>query len=452
MQANRLLIAALVLAGLGGAIWWSNRQPADSSSSDKTASTSVKLMSLTEADLTELKVEIKGEAARLYKKDTATQKWSLTSEHEKDPSFRTDSDAVQNVVNSAAIFSTDKLVDENATDLIQYGLDPPQIVVEIKDKNGKTDRVNLGDETPVGQMVYAAKPGTKKIYTVAKHLKDGVTKSAFDVRDKRLLPIDESKVSRFEWSHKGESLEFGKNAQGDWQIVKPEPMRADNLAVGELFRKAKDAKYETALTPEAAKKNAVDFASGTVIGSVKITDANGVQSLEVRKTKENAYLAKSSGVAGIYSVSEELGTGLDKPADTFRNMKLFDFGHDDVERIEFKKDGKTTLVEKKGEDWQLGGKKADAASVTQVVDLLRAMQGLKIVKKSMGTANVEISVKAKNSKAAEKLFVSANGNFRYTQREGDPAEYELDPKVLSDLEAAFQAIQLEGQQKNQQKK
>lgn len=447
MQANRLLIAAIVLAGLGGAIWWSNRQPADTIDTSKVPNNSVKLMSLLEADLTDVKVEIKGEPPRVYRKDPTTQKWNLISEQEKDPGFRTDHEAVLNVINSSSTFPTDKLVDENATDLIQYGLDPPQIVVEIKDKNGKTERVNLGDETPVGQMVYAAKPGSKKIYTVAKYLKEGVTKTAFDVRDKRLLPVDETKVSRLEWSRKGETIEFGKNAQGDWQIVKPEPMRADNLAVGELFRKAKEAKYETALTPETAKKNAADFAAGTVVGSVKITDTNGTQSLEVRKTKENSYLAKSSGVTGIFAVSEELGSGLDKPGDEFRNKKLFDFGHDEVERIEFKKEGKSTLVEKKGDDWSLNGKKADAASVTQVVDLLRAMQGMKFVKKAMGAASVEISVKAKGGKAAEKVLVSANGNFRYAQREGEPTEYELDPKVLSDLEAAFQAIQLDGQKK-----
>ncbi len=444
MQANRLLIAAIVLAGLGGAIWWSNRQPSDTIDTSKIPNNTVKLMSLLEADLTDVKVEVKGEAPRVYKKDSATQKWNLLSEQEKDPSFRTDHESVLNVINSSSTFPTDKLVDENATDLIQYGLDPPQIVVEIKDKKGKTERVHLGDETPVGQMVYAAKPGTKKVYTVAKYLKDGVTKSAFDVRDKRLLPVDESKVTRLEWSKKGENLEFGKNAQGEWQIVKPEPMRADNLAVGELFRKAKEAKYESAPTPETVKKNAADFAAGTLVGTVKITDANGTQSLEVRKTKENAYLAKASGVAGVYTVSEELGTGLDKPSDEFRNKKLFDFGYDEVERIEFKKDGKSTVVEKKGNDWLLAGKKADAASVTTVVDQIRMMQAMKFAKKAVTTPSIEITVKAKK---AEKVLVSVNGNFRYAQREGEATEYEMDPKVLSDLEAAIGAITLDGQKK-----
>lgn len=445
MQANRLLIAALVLAGLGGAIWWSSRQPAESGDSAKPATESVKLMGLAEVDLVEVKVEPKGETARLLKKDSASQKWNLASETAA--GYRTDSEAAQGLVSKASGFFTDKTVDENATDLIQYGLDPPQIVVEVKDKNGKTDRVNLGDETPVGQMVYAAKPGSKKVYTVAKHLKEAVMKSAFDLQDKRLLPVDESKVSRFEWSRKGESLEFGKNPQGDWQIVKPEPMRADNLAVGELFRKAIEAKYENAPTPETAKKNAADFASASVVGSLKISEAGGAQSLELRKTKENTYLAKASGAAGIYAVSDQLATSLDKAADDFRNKKLFDFGHDDIERVEFKKDGKSTLVEKKGEDWMLGGKKADATTVAPVIDQLRVMQGMNFAKNTAGVANVEIGVKAKSAKSPEKVLVSAKGNFRYARREGEATEYELDPKVLSDLEAALQAIQLEGQKK-----
>lgn len=446
MQANRLLIAALLLAGLGGSIWWTNRQPAESIDTSKVPNNSVKLMSLLEADLTEVKVQIKGEAPRIYRKDLNSQKWNLVSEQEKDPSYRTDGEAVMNVINSSSTFPTDKMVDENATDLIQYGLDPPQIVVDIKDKNGKAERVHLGDDTPVGQMAYAAKPGSKKVYTVAKYLKEGISKSAFDVRDKHLLPLDEAKVTRMEWSRKGEALEFGKNAQGEWQILKPEPMRVDNLAAGELFRKAKDAKYEFALTPEATRKNAADFAAASPVGSIKLGDAASTQSLEVRKTKDGAYLAKASGVSGIYPVTEELGTGLDKSADDFRNKKLFDFGHDEIASIEFKKEGKPIVLEKKGEDWLLAGKKADASSVATVVDQLRIMQGMKFVKKAMGPVSIEISVKPKG-KNAEKLLVSAIGNFRYAQRAGEATEFEVDPKVLTDLEAALQAVSVDGQKK-----
>lgn len=246
MKTRGLLIAVAVLAVLGGGIWWTNRQtPAGEAT--KESEKSIKLMSLLEADLNEVKVTVKGEAARLLKKDSVTQKWVLESEKTKDPAFRTDHESALSIINNSSTFPTDKVVDENATDLIQYGLDPPQIVVEIKDKNGKTDVVHLGDETPVGQMVYAAKPGSKKVYTVAKYLKEGVIKAPLEIRDRRLAPVDESKVTRFEWTRKGETLEFGKNAQGEWQIVKPEPMRADNLAVGELFRKAKEAKYELSL-------------------------------------------------------------------------------------------------------------------------------------------------------------------------------------------------------------
>ena len=42
--------------------------------------------------------------------------------------------------------------------------------------------------------------------------------------------------------HAINALEFGKNAQGDWQILQPKPMRADGSQIDELVRKLKDAR------------------------------------------------------------------------------------------------------------------------------------------------------------------------------------------------------------------
>ena len=46
---------------------------------------------------------------------------------------------------------------------------------------------------------------------------------------------------------KGRSIEFGRNAQKEWQIVKPKPQRADNGQVEELVRKLSDARMDTSL-------------------------------------------------------------------------------------------------------------------------------------------------------------------------------------------------------------
>ena len=52
----------------------------------------------------------------------------------------------------------------------------------------------------------------------------------------------------------GEAIEFGKNNQNEWQILKPKPLRADGLQVDELVRKLKVAKMDTSVSDEDAKK------------------------------------------------------------------------------------------------------------------------------------------------------------------------------------------------------
>ena len=58
------------------------------------------------------------------------------------------------------------------------------------------------------------------------------------------------------------------------------------------------------------------------------------------------YYAKSSVVEGIHKVPKDLGDGLDKAIDDFRNKKVFDFGFNDPTKIEFKDGGKTATYRK----------------------------------------------------------------------------------------------------------
>jgi hypothetical protein len=446
MQTRGLLIGVLVLAVLGGAIWWTNREPKPGEAA-KSSEQSTKLTNQNEADLVEIKIEQRGEPAKQLTRQPG-QAWKLASELTKDPKFPTDAETANAIATNSAAIASEKLVDENASDLIQYGLDPPQLLLEIKDKAGKTEKLHLGDDTPVGQMVYAVKPGTRKVFTVARFVKEALAKSVADLRDKHLLLVDEAKLTRLEFSRKGESIEFSKDAQGEWQVVQPEPMRADNLAVSEHFRKAREAKYTAIPTPEEAKKNAAAFAAATPLAVLRVSDAAGAQSLEIRKAKDNSYLAKASANEGIYSVTEELGSAVDKAPEEFRNKKLFSFGFAELERIEVKNNGKATLLERKGEDWLLGGKKADASTVQPVVDQLRMMQAMKFARNAVSSPFFEISIQARGTKSSEQLQVSRKGNFHYAKRVGEAVEFEIDPKLISDLESALSSVKLDTGKKN----
>ena len=79
-----------------------------------------------------------------------------------------------------------------------------------------------------------------------------------DLRDKRLVILDESKLSGLEIVRKPETLQFAKNSRSLWQFVKPQPFRTDAVVVDELLSKVKEAKFDPALSLEDQKKNAAE--------------------------------------------------------------------------------------------------------------------------------------------------------------------------------------------------
>ena len=202
--------------------------------------------------------------------------------------------------------------------------------MDITGKGGKVSKLKIGDDTPTNSGAYAIVDGDPRVFTVASYVKTGVDKSAQRLRDKRLLTFDQDKLSRVELIAKKQDIEFGRD-KDQWQIVKPKPLRADGLQVDEMLRKLKDAKMDLALSDDDAKKAAAAFASGTPVATVKLTDPSGTQQIEIRKNKDD-YYAKSSVAPGVYKTTPELGAGVDKALDDFRNKKLFDFGFNDPAR------------------------------------------------------------------------------------------------------------------------
>ena len=57
---------------------------------------------------------------------------------------------------------------------------------------------------------------------MASFVKTSLEKTPNDLRDKRLLTFDQDKLTRVDLQRpNGETIEFGKNNQNDWQILKP---------------------------------------------------------------------------------------------------------------------------------------------------------------------------------------------------------------------------------------
>jgi hypothetical protein len=427
MHPFRLLVAVVVAAALGGAVWWSNhhKKPEESKVS---ADTTPKVLAIADDQIAQLQFQRKDAQPTVVKKNAAG-KWELTAPK----TLPVDNDAVQNVASSLTSLTADQVVEDKPSDLAQFGLKEPSFDLKITKKDGKTTELQLGDEAPTSGLIYAKVAADPKVYALSTSMKSSLDKTWQDLRDKRLLTFDSDKLTRVELTAKKQTIELGKNAQNDWQILKPKPYRADGLQVEELVRKLKDAKLDTGVSDEDAKKAASAYASGSPIAIAKVTDASSTQTLDVRKSKDD-YYAKSSAVEGVFKVPTDLGTGLDKGLDDLRNKKVFDFGFNDPTKLEVKDGGKPAVTYTKGgEKWFANGKEMDNSSIQQFIDKARDLQATKFADTGFTAPVFELAVTSNDNKRHERAEISNTGDKYYAKRENEPAIYELDSKGVQDL-------------------
>jgi len=428
MKGRGLLAAAIVLAALGGTLYWSNHRKPSTSSVTSAAESSPKILDVTPAEVSGITISKTGAPVLTLSKNDAG-KWQIAAPKP----LPADQDSVSSLLSNLSPLNSDRLLEEKAADLNAYGLAKPAVEISITEKNGKSAELLLGDDTPMGSGAYASLKGDPRVFVVASYHKTGLGKTESDLRDKRLLTFDSEKLSRVALTAKKQTIEFGRS-KDQWQILEPKPLRADQTAVEDLVRSLGEAKMELSAT-EDEKKYLSAFNSGTPLATAKLTDVAGTEELQVRKNKDD-YYAKSSAVAGVYKVLSSVGTSIDKSLDDFRNKKLFDFGWADPDKIEIHDSAKSTFLARSGSDWWSGGVKMDEGNVGTLVADLRDLTATKFPDNGFTTPAIEIIVTSDSGKRVEKVQIAKNGDNYVAKRENEPALYELGATAVKDLQDA----------------
>jgi hypothetical protein len=433
MQTRGLAIAAVLLAILAGGVWWAQK---DKEKKDKepAADASPKILAVPDDQITQVQIVKTGADPVVLKREGG--KWQITAPK----NLPADSDTVNSLTSTLSSLSSDRLVEDKAADLATYGLAKPSLEVDVTKKDGKTEKLLVGDEAPTGGSFFAKTANDPRVFTMASYNKTSLDKNARDLRDKRLLTFNSDKLTSVEVKSKGQDLTFGKNNQNEWQIVKPKPMRADTGHVEELVRKLKEAKMDTSVSEEDDAKANTQFAAAAPVGTVLVTDASGTQQIDLRKDKENHFLAKSSVMDAAHRLTGDLGDSLGKGLDEYRNKKLFDFGFNDPSKVELKDGTKTYAFQKSAEKWTAGGKEMNSASVQSLIDKLRDLSSTKFVDTGFTTPAIEITVTSNDNKRVEKVLISKTGNTFIAKRENEPSLYELSSPAVDAIQSDAAAI------------
>ena len=428
MKMRQLLVATVVLAALAATLYWSNhRKPASDTAVASPSPSNAKLISLTQDDISKLEVK-KNNGDDIILNRVGPTYWKITSPKP----LVADESSVSTILYNLSPMDGATLIDEKPADLKQFGLAEPEARISATGKDGKTQTVLIGDETPTGDSAYVMVSGESKVYSVPKNTKTNLDKGLNDLRDKRLMPVDFDKLTGVEIGGGKLHLIFASEG-GQWTVHSPANLRGDASKMETIIEKLRTATMDPSAPEAETKKTASLFASGAPIATIKAIDASGPQELQVRKAG-GGYYAKTTAMDGAFKVPNELGDAVDKDAEDFREKRVFDFANEDPEKVEFHDGAKGYFLTRSGEDWWSDGKKMDPLSVQEFLRPIRSMTATKFATGGFSAPAISLVVTSREGKRVEKVDIAKSG-IGYLAKRGDgPALFVLDTKAIEEIQ------------------
>ena len=436
MEPKRLLIAVALLAVLGGAVWYTRENPpADEDAAPK-------VVEFDEDALQSLTLHQAGQDPITVVRD-ADGEWEFGGGLD----LAADDGAIGQMTSSLASLNADRVVSENVVEWGPYELSEPALSVTYELEEGGGE-LQFGRDTPTGSGVFARLKGDPRLFTVYSYNKTSFEKSVFDLRDKRLVRVDQDSISEVTVQAGGRGLGFVQE-DGDWSIVQPMALRADDFTVGDLVRAVRTAEM-TEVLDETNTSDEYSFARP--LATVTIQDEAGSHELVVAKSGDT-YYARSSDQTGVYGVSSTLSESLDKPVDEFRNKKLFDFGFDDPARVAVRDGEVAATIVRADDKWILeshANREADSEMVQTLIDRLRGLTATGFpsndaadhAKYGLAPAAIETAVTPQGDEASpEQVAISsAESQPAYAARAGEPHTYEIEQSAAQSIQTALQAV------------
>lgn len=308
------LILVVVLAGLGAYIYFvDSKRPAPSA--DGSTTEKEKVFTVDVDKINELRVTTQGQTTLLKKSQGG---WKLV---EPAP---IDADPPEAIGVATALTNIDivRVIDENATNLEQFGLANPKIVVEYKADGGASGTLKLGNKNATQGEIYALKNSDKRVFLVSSFQETSFNRTPFDLRDKKILKFDRDKADSLVLVKGPSSLELSRTGT-EWKVVKPVASRSDYSAIEGFISRLSSANMSKMV--EENPKDLAKYGLDKPTMTVTIGSGSAKTVLEVGKTENGDLFARDAARPIVFTVDSTLATDLNKSFDDYRKKELFEF-------------------------------------------------------------------------------------------------------------------------------
>ncbi len=360
-----------------------------------------------------------------------------------------DETLISRIVTGISDLEIAQILDENPTDLSQYGLAPAQVEVTVKTSGAAgTQHLLLGAKAPTGSNVYAQLSSGPRLFLIASDIEDAVNKTTFDLRDKAVLKVDRDKIDGLEIVAGGHTVQLAKR-DVEWEITNPLRMQADLGVVSELITKLTSLQMMSVVAPDQA--GSATYRLDKPVSTVTVVAGHSRATLQVgaRADESNTY-ARNLSQPIVFTIPSAVADALKSGPTEYRRKDVFEFQTIDATRLEVAQDGQATVYEKVAAPGTNGSwrelspnaRNVESAKIETALSKLSYLRALTFVdrpqaKRIRGSQGISVLVKYDEGKKSESVQLTKLGPEPFAARADWPDAAKLDANAYALLIASL---------------
>ena len=387
MNFKTTLIILAVFILLGGVYFFFGRPSPDAEQSEVDAQKIREVYVLSTDKIRQIRLSFKEESYQpLTLEKNADGVWQLRAP------FTADADPPK--INEMLQDLLEKKVKQTleAEDLAQYGLQPPNIQIELwTEGNDPAKTFLIGDRT-VNYSVYTKEQSESHIFLIESSALDDFTKSPSDFRERNVFKFSPTEVVSLHLQVAGQpevrcerqvtSNPDAAGEPGEWKMVQPVKAKANARAVEDIVSAIGSLRVVVFEADGEYDPASYGLVRPRITVALQSTVDDRIRELQIGSdagTPGRIYVARSDHRA-VYAVNKEVFTKLHRTVFDLRDKRVIDFQRTATNRFVIRQADSEIVCQKTVDDkWKITAPVALKADEEAVDDLLFGVDALKAV-------------------------------------------------------------------------
>ena len=217
------------------------------------------------------------------------------------------SNQVDSWLDALGLVTSTKLVEDQATNLAEYGLDKPVGTYEVTLKDGSKQGLLVGTALPIEGFSYVQVEGAPAVYQVSDQSLTSLNKAPVDFADTSPIKVENDKVQSVKLTWKGQSWTLAKTdkdkvaADANWKLGDKEMKGADASPLLDqlIFLHSRELPQAAAQKPTTGGELKLEIALS--VDGKDVTDI-----YEGKLNGEQVWLAKQGGQWAYALTAEDI--------------------------------------------------------------------------------------------------------------------------------------------------